>query len=282
MPTAPQQKAPAPQGATILCFDIGGSGLKAMLMNVNGEAASERIRIATPDPPSPDAVLRGLRELAANFDGYAYVSCGFPGVIKKGIVHTAHNLDPEWQGYDLLTALKKLLGVHVRVANDAAVQGMGAIRGRGLELCLTLGTGMGSSLFIDGVLVPGLELGHHPFRKGKTYEDYLGSQGLKRIGKRTWNKRLEQAVATAERLFNYDHLYIGGGNNRLIKFPLPANATLIENLDGLKGGAALWRDVIQTEGTLVREQKQTSPASTISRGPVNRSPANAGKKPKIK
>lgn len=268
MPSASQQKVPAPHGATILCFDIGGSGLKAMLVDVSGKPLSERIRIATPDPSPPEALLRGLRELAANFDGYTYVSCGFPGVIKRGIVYTAHNLDPQWQGYDLQTALKKLLGVPVRVANDAAVQGMGAIRGHGVELCITLGTGMGSSLFIDGILVPGLELGHHPFRKDKTYEDYLGSQGLKRIGKKTWNKRLEQAIGTAERLFNYDYLYIGGGNNRLIKFSLPANAKLVENLDGLKGGVALWRDVIQTEGTLAQKQAPGSLSATLARKPA--------------
>jgi polyphosphate glucokinase len=272
MPSLPKSQAPAPKDATILCFDIGGTGMKAMLMDMKGNPVSERVRVETPEPASPEAIMRGLRELSVNFHGYSYVACGFPGVIKQGIVHTAHNLDPQWEGYDLQTALGKLLGVPVRVANDAAVQGMGAIRGSGVELCLTLGTGMGSSLFIGGVLVPGLELGHHPFRKGKTYEDYLGARGLKKLGKRTWNKRLEEAIGTADRLFNYDHLYIGGGNNRLIKFKLPANATLIENLDGLTGGPALWREAIETKSTLVRQGPPDSVGSDIAQNSVRKKP----------
>ena len=265
-----KSQASAPKDATILCFDIGGTGMKAMLMDVEGNPLGERVRIETPEPASPEAIIRGLRELSVNFQGYSYVACGFPGVIKQGIVHTAHNLDPQWKGYDLQTALENLLGVPVRVSNDAAVQGMAAIRGSGVELCLTLGTGMGSSLFVDGVLVPGLELGHHPFRKGKTYEDYLGARGLKKLGKKTWNKRLEEAIGTAERLFNYDHLYIGGGNNRLIKFKLPANATLIENLDGLKGGPALWHGAIETQSTLVRKGSPNSVGSEGTQKSVRR------------
>ena len=91
------------------------------------------------------------------------------------------------------------------------MQGYGAIRGRGLELVITLGTGFGSSLFINGTLVPGLELAHHPWRKGKTYEEFLGKKALASVGKKRWNKLVEKAIAQLEALFNYDHLYIGGG-----------------------------------------------------------------------
>ncbi len=259
-----QRKAPANKNARVLCFDIGGSGIKAMTVEVDGSEFGDRERVPTPDPADPGSVMSALRELARHFTGYDYIACGFPGVIKHGTVYSAHNLEPQWIGYDLQGSLEKLLGRPARVANDAAVQGMAAIQGIGVELCITLGTGMGSSLFVGGVLVPGLELGHHPFRKGFTYEDYLGRAGLKKYGKKKWNKRLKEAIATAERLFNYDHLYLGGGNNRLITFRMPENATLIENLDGLRGGVSLWRDVVQTRHTLVRDFSSESIGSVVS------------------
>jgi polyphosphate glucokinase len=128
----------------------------------------------------------------------------------------------------------------VRVANDSAVQGFAAIHGKGVELVITLGTGFGSSLFTDGHLVPGLELAHHPWRK-RTYEDYLGKRGLEKYGRKRWNKYLEKAIAQLEALFNYDHLYIGGGNAMKIDFGLPKHVTRVPNEDGLLGGVALWR-----------------------------------------
>ena len=126
--------------------------------------------------------------------------------------------------------------------NDAAVQGFGAIHGRGVELVITLGTGFGSSLYTNGLLTPGLELAHHPWRKGKTYEDFLGKKGLAKAGRKRWNKLIEKAITQLESLFNYDHLYIGGGNAVKIDFPLPPNVTRVPNDDGLLGGVALWRD----------------------------------------
>jgi polyphosphate glucokinase len=130
-------------------------------------------------------VLKGLDKLRAQFSGLDRVSVGFPGVIKRGITYTAANLHPKWMDFPLQAELEKRWKKPVRVANDAAVQGYGAISGKGVELTLTLGTGMGSALFTDGHLCPGLELGHHPW-KTKTYEDYLGRRGLDKFGKRAW------------------------------------------------------------------------------------------------
>jgi polyphosphate glucokinase len=129
----------------------------------------------------------------------------------------------------------------VRIANDADVQGLGAVSGKGLELLITLGTGVGSSLFVDGNLAH-LEMGHHPFRKGKTYEDELGNAALKRKGVKKWNKHLLEAIAILRAVFNYDRLYIGGGNSKHMKPPLPANVQIVSNIDGLLGGVMLWRD----------------------------------------
>jgi polyphosphate glucokinase len=184
------------------------------------------------------AVLEKLRKQLSAFDR---VSVGFPGVIKRGKVWSAANVDKEWIGFPLQTTLQKQWKRPVHLANDAAVQGYGAITGKGVELAITLGTGMGSALFTDGHLCPGLELGHHPWHKGKSYEDYLGRKGLKKLGKKRWNKMLAKAIDQTLLTFNWDHLYIGGGNAKEIDFTLPPNVTVISNEDGLFGGVALWR-----------------------------------------
>ena len=130
-------------------------------------------------------------------------------------------------------------------------KGLGAIRGKGVELVITLGTGFGSSLFTNGYLVPGLELAHHPWLKNKTYEEFLGIHGLKKHGRKRWNKLLDKAILQLEALFNYDHLYIGGGNAHKVDIALPKNVSRVPNEDGLLGGAALWRDPAERDGTVV-------------------------------
>ncbi len=206
------------KSAVTLCIDIGGSGLKAMLLDSAGKPVSERQRVDTPAVPTPPLVLAGLDELRKQLPSFDRVSVGFPGVIKRGTTYTAANLHPAWVGFPLQSELEKRWKKPVRVANDAAVQGYGAIVGDGVELALTLGTGLGSSLFTDGRLCPGLELAHHPWRKGKTYEDFLGRRGLDKYGKKHWNKLLQEAIDQTAKLFNWDHLYIGGGNTKKIDF----------------------------------------------------------------
>jgi len=225
-----------------LAIDVGGTGIKTLVLDSRGKPIGERERTETPHPATPEAMLEIMHAMAQKEQPFDRVSVGFPGVVKHGVTMTAHNLDPSWVGFELQKVLARRLRKPVRVANDAAVQGFGAIRGQGLELVITLGTGFGSSLFIDGHLVPGLELAHHPWQKGKTYEDYLGKKGLAKLGRKKWNKKLEEAIAQIEALFNYDHLYIGGGNAVKIDFPLPDHVSRVPNEDGLLGGVALWRD----------------------------------------
>lgn len=224
-----------------LAIDIGGTGLKVMLLDPKGKAVSERLRVPTPDPATPTAVLDALDGLQARFPGYDRISVGFPGVTKRGVTYNAVNLHPEWAHFRLQDEIEKRWRKPARVANDASVQGYGAVKGEGVEMIITLGTGMGSALFTDGKLCPGLELGHHPWRK-KTYEDYLGIRGLKKYGKKRWNKMLQEAIAQTANTFNWDHLYIGGGNAKKISFDLPENVQIVSNEDGLLGGVALWRD----------------------------------------
>src|SRR5207245_5431855 len=132
------------------------------------------------------------------------------------------DLNGSWGGFRLAAVLRKKFGVPVRVANDADVQGFGVSAGHGVELVVTLGTWFGSGLFVDGKLVPNLELGHHPFQKGKTYEELLGDAVLKKVGKKKWNKRLVRAIRTLDLVFNYDLLYIGGGNAERVTVKLPS------------------------------------------------------------
>ena len=212
-----------------------------MALDARGNPLTERLRTPTPDPATPVRMLAALERMKKQMPPCDRVSVGFPGVIKHGRTLTAANLNPRWIGFPLRITLEERWKLPVRVANDAAVQGYGAIRGKDVELVLTLGTGMGSALFTNGHLCPGLELGHHPWNKGKTYEEYLGRTGLKKLGKKRWNHKLEKAIEQTAHTFNWDHLYIGGGNAKLIDFRLPQNVSIISNEDGLFGGVALWR-----------------------------------------
>ena len=224
-----------------LSIDIGGSGIKAMLLDARGKPISPRERILTPAVATPNAVLKTLDKLRARLVGFDRVSVGFPGVVKHGVTYAAFNLHPKWALFPLERELEKGWKKPVRIANDAAVQGYGAIKGHGVELILTLGTGLGSALFTGGKLCPGLELGHHPWRE-KTYEDYLGRRGIDKYGKKIWNKRLQEAIEQTAATFNWDHLYLGGGNTKKINFTLPENISIVSNEEGILGGVKLWKD----------------------------------------
>jgi polyphosphate glucokinase len=240
-PNAASRVSQVSSAPVTLSIDIGGSGIKAMLLNARGKPISARERIVTPAVPTPSAVLRALETLRGQLAGFDRVSVGFPGVVKRGVTYIAVNLNPRWANFPLERELEKRWKKPVRVANDASVQGYGAIKGSGVELILTFGTGMGSAIFTDGKLCPGLELGHHPWRE-KTYEDYLGRRGLDKYGKKVWNKRLQEAIEQTAATFNWDHLYLGGGNTKKITFKLPKNVSIVSNEDGILGGVKLWRE----------------------------------------
>ena len=225
-----------------LAIDIGGSGIKTLVLDESGQPQTERFRTETPQPAKPDLVINVIVALAEKQGEFDRVAAGFPGVVRAGITETAANLDPDWIGFDLAKALSDRLKKPVRVVNDADMQGMGAIAGHGVELVFTLGTGFGSALFLNGNLVPNLEMGHHEFRNKETYEQQLGRAALDRVGQKKWNRRLGQSIESLRKLFNYDRLYIGGGNTDKITIELPSNVKIVPNVSGLLGGIALWRD----------------------------------------
>lgn len=229
-------------GPFTLAIDIGGTGLKASVLDDRGEMIVERVRVETPKPCPPPVMLDTLEKLVAALPPSSRVSVGFPGVVRKGIILTAHNLgQSEWAGFDLRTALTERLGKPVQVKNDADLQGLGAIRGVGIEMVITLGTGFGSALFDDGWNALHLEFAHHPFRKGETYEEQLGAEALEKVGKKRWNRRVNKAIGTLRALVLFDRLYIGGGNAKKVELELPPDVEIVSNELGMRGGIWLWR-----------------------------------------
>lgn len=228
-----------------LAIDVGGSSIKAIILREDGTVASGRSQIPTPYPATPKVVVSALLDLIAEQGTYDRLAIGFPSVVEHGFTRGAINLHPDWDGFPLVQVLQDQLGKPLRIANDADVQGFGAIKGKGVELVITLGTGFGSALFLNGQLLPNLELGQHIFRGNDTYEDFLGQSALDRIGVELWNVKLAEAIASLYKLFNFDKIYLGGGNSRLVQVNLPPNllnkVAIISNDLGLIGGLALWR-----------------------------------------
>ena len=228
--------------ADTLSIDIGGTGVKLIVLDSNGLPLCDRQREVTPQPATPSAVLDVIQALISKVPKFDRVSVGFPGVVHDGLVSTAPNLDPEWVGIHLGNQLGAMLMKPVRVANDADVQGFGCIQGQGLEMVLTLGTGMGSSLFINGCLVPNLELAHHQFRKGMTYEEYVGKRALESVGENKWTKRVLRVIENTKMVWNWESMHLGGGNAKLLKtLDLPQNIKIHSNKSGVLGAYGLWQ-----------------------------------------
>jgi polyphosphate glucokinase len=226
-----------------LSIDIGGSGLKASVLDDAGQFLVPPGRMETPHPLDPEKLMDALRDLVRPLPRWDRISAGFPGVVRKGVIRTAANLATEAvQGFDLAAALSDAFGAPARVANDAEVQGLAAVSGTGVEMVITLGTGFGSALFSDGHPCAHLELGHHEFRKGRTYEEALGDAALEQAGKRKWRARVDRAIEQLRILTDFDHLYIGGGNARHLKpSALPPDVSTVDNTDGILGGFRLWQ-----------------------------------------
>ena len=248
-----------------LVIDVGGSGLKATVLDAAGHPVHERVRVDTTYPCPPDRLIEDLVELVRPLPSYERVSVGFPGVVCDGRVMTAPNLatehgpgtkideglESQWDHFDLAAALTSRFDAPVRVANDADVQGAGVSTGEGLELVLTLGTGLGSVVFRDGRLALHLELAHHPAIKRGSYNDYVGDRARKKLGAKGWNRRVRKALVALDALVVPDLILVGGGNAKRVdesklRAKLPELATkvhLVGNQGGLLGGIRLWDDM---------------------------------------
>jgi len=241
-----------PSQVKILSIDIGGSHIKATILNRKGELKMDYDKVVTPAPASPENVIKSIKTLVKDFPSYDKVSVGFPGYVKNGVIQTAPNLGTKlWAGVDFSKKLGEALGKPTQVVNDADMQGLGVVSGKGLEMVVTLGTGFGTALLMDGHLLPHLELAHHPIKNGTiTYDKYIGEKALEKEGRDKWNKRMQKVFKVLKTVFNYDTLYIGGGNSDKLTFKLDKNMKIVTNADGIKGGSRLW--VTDDESTTKR------------------------------
>jgi polyphosphate glucokinase len=242
----------------VLGIDVGGSGVKGGLVDLDvGRLVGERVRIPTPQPATPAAVIETISELTEHFGWEGPLGCGFPGVVRRGTVHTAANLDPSWAGVELRKRLEAATGCAVTVVNDADAAGLaevryGAGRGRrGVVLVLTLGTGIGSALFVDGRLVPNTELGHLEI-DGKTAEVRASDRVREEKGL-SWKKWAQRLDAVIERLRFHlwpDLVVIGGGVSRkherflpLLTAPVEIVPAELRNHAGIVGAALAAREL---------------------------------------
>lgn len=227
----------------ILAIDIGGSHLKASILDARGGMLAQKVEVKTPSPCPPHVMVDALVALVQPLPAHDRISIGFPGFVREWRVITApHWVTKEWANFELPKELsRRLHGAPARMINDAEMQGLAVIQRKGLEMVLTLGTGAGTGLFRGGDVMPHLELAHHPIRGKKAYDDYIGDAGLKKVGLKRWNRRVARTIDILYALLHFDHLFIGGGNAANVSIQLPDNVSLVSNDAGIEGGAMLWR-----------------------------------------
>jgi polyphosphate glucokinase len=248
MKEAESTLVPAPQTAkpaTILSVDVGGTGIKGALVSYEGQFITERVRVKTPEITKPDDLLTVFAQLVDHIPKkFDVISVGFPGVLRRGIIRTCPTLKTDvLLGVNLEEILSKKFKVPVRGLNDAEMQALPAIYGKGIELVITLGTGFGFALFEEGRLGPHLEMSTHFTHNDKTHNAYVGDAALEKHGYGKWRERVSTVIADLKRLTDFDRIYIGGGNARHLSVPdLPKEAEIISNDLGIQGGAYLWHD----------------------------------------
>jgi polyphosphate glucokinase len=224
---------PAPK--RILVVDIGGTRVKLL-------ATGQTLKRTMDSGPrlTPRAMVAGVKKLTADWQ-YDAVSVGVPAPVVRGrVVAEPANLGKGWIGFDFAEAFAR----PVKVINDAAMQAVGAYR-RGRMLFLGIGTGLGSALVLNGNLEP-LEVAHLPYRKGRTFEDYVGLRGRKRMGKKRWRKHVQTVVGLLRRAFLPEDVVLGGGNAKHLK-ALPVGTRMGTNAHAFKGGYVLWTGKVVTD-----------------------------------
>jgi len=214
----------------ILVVDVGGTHVKVL-------ASGSRKEVKIPSGPemTPAVMVEAVKSAT---EGWAYdvVSMGYPGPVVQGRpILEPHNLGPGWVGFPFARAF----GRPIKIINDAAMQALGSYRG-GRMLFLGLGTGLGSALVVNGLLEP-LELAHLPYRKGRSYEDYVGAAGLKRLGKKKWRRHVAKVIGLLRAALQAEDVVLGGGNVRLLK-EMPPRCRRGDNKNAYLGGVRLWEE----------------------------------------
>ena len=212
----------------VLVIDVGGTHVKVL-------ATGQRAKREIPSAPTMTAskMVRDVKRITKDWE-YGAVSMGYPGPVIHGrSLHEPYNLGGGWVGFNFA----KAFGCPVKIINDAAMQALGSYHG-GRMLFLGLGTGLGSAMIVDGILEP-MELAHLPYKKGKTYEDYVGIRGLEHFGKKKWRRHVANVVKQLKETLEADYVVLGGGNSKNIK-KLPPDARLGDNNNAFLGGFRLW------------------------------------------
>ncbi len=227
----------------ILAVDIGGTFIKASVIDGDGALLAPYLRVATPIDPAPSDIVQSIAGLAKDLPDFDKISVAFPGVVKNGRVLTAPNLGNErWANTNFAGLVETNFGRRVRMLNDAVVQGLGCAVGPGLECVITFGTGLGFSLFRDADFLVQLELGRHNAAGEMNYDQFVGHAAYVAIGVEKWNERAAFTIDAIRKLVNFDRLYVGGGNARRLTFALPPDALIIPVTAGVSGGARLWTE----------------------------------------
>lgn len=241
------------KSVSTLAIDVGGSGIKALVLDHSGNPLNDRTRIETPYPCPPELFLDLVQDLVQGFPEFDRVSVGFPAMVRDGktlrVVAFARSVkdgprDPElfwlWDGYPLQDKIARLFDVPTLLANDADVQGCAVVTGKGTEFVMTLGTGVGTSLFHHGILLPHMELSHGTFA-GESIDIQLGNANRKHIGNKLWINLVERAVQDFDAKLFPDRIFIGGGNSKLLAdVDLGPLVEVVPNTAGLLGGVKLW------------------------------------------
>lgn len=246
-----------------LAIDCGGGGIKASVLDHSGTLHAQPVRATTPYPLPPERLVSVIRSLADQLPRAQRATVGMPGMIRHGVVvATPHyvcragprtkvlpELVSAWSGFDMREAVEGSLGMPALVLNDAEVHGCGLVTGVGLEMVITLGTGLGNAIFDNGVLAPHAELSRGTVKWGLTFDEYLGEHERIRLGDAHWSRRVRNVVESYQPVYLWDRLYIGGGNSRRITATVVARlgdrVVLANNAAGILGGVRAWDMVPQ-------------------------------------
>jgi len=228
--TSNSRASDSPTKSNVLTIDVGGTHVKLAI------TGNKEVRKLLSGPKlTPAEMVKGVKDAVKDWDFHA-ISIGYPGPVVQGRpLEDPHNLGPGWVKFDY----RKAFGKPVKIINDAAMQALGSYR-KGRMLFLGLGTGLGSAMIVDGVLQP-MELAHLPYKKGRTYEDYLGLRGLERLGKKKWQKNVFEVVQQLRQAVQADDVVLGGGNAKKLE-KLPPDTRLGSNSNAFLGGFRMWQD----------------------------------------
>lgn len=248
-----------------LGIDCGGGGIKASVADFSGHLVTAPIRTPTPYPLPPNVLVDIAVDLASQLPAADRVTMGMPGMLRHGrVIETPHyvtkdgprskplpHLVEEWANFNMQGALREALQLPTLVLNDAEVAGAGVVTGTGLEMIITLGTGLGNAVFDSGKLAPHTEISRGFVRWGLTYDEYVGEHERLRLGDAHWSRRIKRVIDGLRPMYLWDRLYLGGGNGvrvvQTARNPLPKDVVVVPNDAGMMGGVRAW-ELVGDEG----------------------------------